>query len=324
MSNAGTGNGNGNSSTQSGHTVSSSSSSSTRKTASKTASPSKTSSSRLISTARSQATTTSSSPNASKTNKPAPASLSHPLSAGAIAGVVIGSLAVLVAAIGIFMLVYRRRRRHRLRRTSGYIAPLEQEFGGPSNTDPVTSGRLVPVREKRLDVDHTQLANHAPIPQASTFESEPEISQSNIPLGRIVLQPPPSSNRLSLTLPSPTPPSSAPQSSTSILVPEESPEDMRAQVASLTHSNIRMEVAIGKMVEHIHRLESQVERIGDADSDAPPPISFQSRIESHYHSSQLPSFVSLPDILEPSLRSAYQTELHYPNINSFLTQTRIR
>ncbi|KAF9064145.1 hypothetical protein BDP27DRAFT_1450911 [Rhodocollybia butyracea] len=115
--------------------------------------------------------------------------INHSLSAGIIAGAVIGALFVLAAGIGIFMIVYRRRRRRRLG-SLGRISPVEQDmkrkYGlGTSDVDIIPSGIMSQPRER----GHPIQTNHTHIPQAeaaaiSTSENpEPNLlSLSGSPL----------------------------------------------------------------------------------------------------------------------------------------------
>ncbi|KAF9064142.1 hypothetical protein BDP27DRAFT_1426169 [Rhodocollybia butyracea] len=154
----------------------------------------------------------------------------HSHSAGIIAGAVIGSLFMLSAGIGVFMVVYCRLKRQR-RGVPGHISPLEQnthEYGlGASDIDIIPSGITSPSREK----GHRIQTNYTPVPQA-------EAAAISI--------------------------SGNPQSNSALTLDNVDQDDVRVKV-------VRMEAAFGRMVEHMHRLESQLEWTGDGHSDAPPP-----------------------------------------------------
>ncbi|KAF9072755.1 hypothetical protein BDP27DRAFT_1400685 [Rhodocollybia butyracea] len=164
----------------------------------------------------------------------------HSLSTAGIIGAVIGSLFVLVA--GISILVYCRRRNSRRQQVggSGHIFPLEQEmthgYDKPdaSDIDIIPNGIMSHTREKghRTQTNTTPQAEAAAIPTSENLL----LSLSGSPL---------------------LPTSTQSQDSSS-------QDDVRVQIG-------RMEATIGRMVEHMHRLESQLDWTADGQSDAPPP-----------------------------------------------------
>jgi len=172
----------------------------------------------------------------------------YQVSAGVLAGAVIGPLFVLVAGIGILMTLYRRRW-HQTMGIPGHISPLlkqyaSPELGGSSVIDIAPNDTIAAPQEKRR---HTHI-NHVLISPVEPASNESEIPQSNLCL---------------------CPGSPSQVSPTSAWVSEDvAPDDVRAQVASL---NVRMETTIERMVERIHRLESQLDQVEDGHSDAPPP-----------------------------------------------------
>ncbi|KAF9064143.1 hypothetical protein BDP27DRAFT_1367446 [Rhodocollybia butyracea] len=154
----------------------------------------------------------------------------HSISAGVIAGAVIGSLFALVAVIAILM-IYRRRRR-----------------GAPDQTSPSKQGTTREYELNALDVNigvrsRTSLLPEKAEARTSIFTSEnPENPESNF--------------RSTL--------SGSPLLPLRFIQNTDNNDDVRVQMG-------RMEANIGRMAEHIHRLESQLDGTVDGHSDAPPP-----------------------------------------------------
>ncbi|KAF9064126.1 hypothetical protein BDP27DRAFT_1426150 [Rhodocollybia butyracea] len=154
-------------------------------------------------------------------------------SAGAITGVALGSLLVLAFCVGVVILVYRRRQYRHRMMTADDIPPLQYE-------------RL---RSAGVDSD----------PISWNFSGMGEKK------GAIILQAesPPESHqpsfRRSITIESRLAP-------TATQIKDVDQDDMRDKM-------VQMEATIGRMAEHMHRLESQLDWTGDVHSDtAPPPI----------------------------------------------------
>ncbi|KAF9064144.1 hypothetical protein BDP27DRAFT_1367447 [Rhodocollybia butyracea] len=172
-------------------------------------------------------TTNSTTPTPSGEARQLPTSPKHSISAGVIAGAVIGSLLVLAAGIGIFII--------------DHISPLEQEMTRDYELDalnvnigPPSSSSSLPEKGSQIEIPQAEVKSIFISENSGNSESNFRSSLSGSPLLPLSTQNPDNVN------------------------------DVRVQMG-------RMEATIGRMAEHMHRLESQLDWAGDGHSDAPPP-----------------------------------------------------
>ncbi|KAF9072130.1 hypothetical protein BDP27DRAFT_1445839 [Rhodocollybia butyracea] len=161
------------------------------------------------------------------------------VSAGPIAGIVVG--AILVLAIAIFICMYRRRRgRRRQQMEARRVSPLQP--AAHADADLSTTLTLDPVGEKS---HHNRDSGILLVPNPP-WQAESTLPTSEFPHPEL---PPtfPSSSYFTPT-------------STSTQVQE----DVNVKV-------VRMEATMGRMAEQIRHLESQLVMTGDGDSYSPPP-----------------------------------------------------
>ncbi|KAF9026799.1 hypothetical protein BDP27DRAFT_1437391 [Rhodocollybia butyracea] len=163
----------------------------------------------------------------------------HTLSAGPIAGAVIGSILVLVIGISVSIRVFRRQRGRRHQQLeAGLVSPLQPTALADANLTTILT--LDPSGEKS---HHNRDSGILPVPNTSAWQAE---STSEFPHPDL----PPNISSESHLFPSSTQTQDA--------------SDMRAQV-------VQMGVAMGRMAEQIRHLESQLVMTGDGDSYTPPP-----------------------------------------------------
>jgi len=163
------------------------------------------------------------------------------LSAGPIAGAVIGSTLVLAIGITILIRMYRRRRGRRYQQVEalGRVSPLQQ------NKTPGADGDLnLALNMDPSGITHEKGHHNSILKPQVQVTSTSEIPQS---------EPPPTLPTESHLIP------------TSTQIQEgANQDDMRGQA-------VRMDATIGRMSEQIRRLESQLALTGDGHSDKSPP-----------------------------------------------------